>query len=536
MSDHSPEERKRISAVAAPVAGNSGKGLAGRGLIAILLFVGYYVLSLLVAAALFFVPYAQTLLHINVAWLALSCIFAGGLVLWSIVPRVDRFVAPGPRLSPEIHPRLFEEIGRVARALDQKLPRDVYLIAEPNAWVAQRGGLMGIGSRRVMSLGLPYLQALTVEEFRTVLAHEFGHYWGGDTKLGPWIFKTRANIGRTLQRLGGEAATEEAAKKGLFATVKEIAKKPFELYGNMFLRVTSGISRRQEFVADRLAAACAGREATISGLRKGFMAAAAFGSYWEGALSPALNAGFLPPYSAGFGTFLECETVKRGLEEALGKEIETGSSEPYDSHPALKERIEALSALPAGPSPEAAGEPAITLLEDVRELERALFRILNPAEGATLKPIAWDEVLGAVYVPYWGSLAEKHRSDLAGITLGNLPMTIGRLGELGTKMADTALTMSTADQAKGYAIYVLYAAAATRLVQLGWQASAGFVGFVTMSRGDLSWEPLPRISELLSGEMPPDQWQELCAKLGIAGIALSEDPGSGPEAPSGRSQ
>lgn len=536
MSELSAEERERICTVAAPVVGKSGKGLASRGLIAILLFVGYYVLSLLVAATLFFIPYAQTLLHFNSSWLALSCIFAGGLVLWSIIPRIDRFVVPGPRLSPETHPRLFEEIGQVARALDQKLPRDVYLIAEPNAWVAQRGGLMGIGSRRVMGLGLTYLQALTVEEFRTVLAHEFGHYWGGDTKLGPWIFKTRANIGRTLERLGNETTSGESAKKSLFRTVKEIAKKPFELYGNMFLRVTSGISRRQEFVADRLAAACAGREATVSGLRKGFMAGAAFGSYWDGALSPALNAGFLPPYAAGFGTFLESATVKRGLEEALDKEIEAGSSEPYDSHPSLKERLEALSALPAGPSPEAAGEPAIAMLEDHRELERALFRILNPAMGETLKPIAWDEVLGAVYVPYWGSLAHQHRSDLAGITLGNLYGTIGRLRELGTKMADTAGTISTADEAKGYAIYVLYAAAASKLVKMGWQASAGFVGFVTLSRGDLSWEPLPRISELMNGEMPPDQWQELCAKLGIAGIELSEDPGSGPEVPLRQSQ
>jgi heat shock protein HtpX len=514
-----------------------GKRLAGRGLVAVSLFVGYYILSLAVAAALFLVPYLQTRLNLHFTWLAWSCLLAGFMVLQSIIPRVDRFVAPGPRLSPETHPRLFEEIGQVARALDQKAPQDVYLIAEPNAGVAQRGGLMGIGSRRVMFLGLTYMQALTVEEFRTVLAHEFGHYWGGDTKLGPWVFKTGANIGRTLERLGGQRASglDETAKKGglfggLYGYIKLAAMKPFELYAHMYLRVTSGISRRQEFVADRLAMACAGREATVSGLRKGFAAAAVFGSYWGGALSPALNAGFLPPYAAGFGAFLECETVKRGLAEAVDKEIESGSSQPDDSHPSLKERIEALSGLPAGPSHDPAGEPAVSLLQGLPELERELFRTLNPDKSETLKPIAWDEVLGAVYVPYWGTLAQKHRSDLAGIALGNLPETVGRIDELGEKLAETARLVSTPEDIKGYTTYAIYAAAASKLVELGWQATAGFVSYVTLSRGDLSWEPLPRISELVNGTLPADQWQELCAKLGIAEIRLSEDTGSGPQA------
>jgi Zn-dependent protease with chaperone function len=60
-----------------------------------------------------------------------------------------------------------------------------------NAWVMQRGGIMGFGSRRVMGLGLPLMRILTCAQFSAVLAHEFGHYHGGDTKIGPWIYKTR---------------------------------------------------------------------------------------------------------------------------------------------------------------------------------------------------------------------------------------------------------------------------------------------------------------------------------------------------------
>ena len=41
-----------------------------------------------------------------------------------------------------------------------------------------------------------------------MLAHEFGHYSGGDTRLGPWIYRTRATIVRTVQQLSDEDGDE----------------------------------------------------------------------------------------------------------------------------------------------------------------------------------------------------------------------------------------------------------------------------------------------------------------------------------------
>jgi Zn-dependent protease with chaperone function len=64
---------------------------------------------------------------------------------------------------------------------------------------------MGYGCRRVMGLGLPLLSILTIAQFRAVLAHEFAHYYEGDTGLGPWVFKTQLaiiRIFRTLDRWG----------------------------------------------------------------------------------------------------------------------------------------------------------------------------------------------------------------------------------------------------------------------------------------------------------------------------------------------
>jgi Zn-dependent protease with chaperone function len=82
------------------------------------------------------------------------------------------------------------------------MPAEVYLVPDVNAWVMQRGGLMDFGSRRVMGLGLPLMRILTCSQLRAMLAHEFGHYHGGDTKIGPWIYKTRGAIVRTVNSLG----------------------------------------------------------------------------------------------------------------------------------------------------------------------------------------------------------------------------------------------------------------------------------------------------------------------------------------------
>ena len=87
------------------------------------------------------------------------------------------------------HPLLFAELDDIAGSLNEPLPREVYLIGQVNAFVADRGGILGFGSRRIMAVGLPLLPVLKISEFRGVVAHEFGHYYSG------WRY-TRTEEGR----------------------------------------------------------------------------------------------------------------------------------------------------------------------------------------------------------------------------------------------------------------------------------------------------------------------------------------------------
>lgn len=107
--------------------------------------------------------------------LLVLCLVGAGIILWSILPRFDKFEPPGPQLTAQDQPELFEVVSSLSQATGEAMPKEVYLIAEVNASVAQRGGILGVGSRRVVGLGLPLTRILSVAQLRAVLAHEFGH-------------------------------------------------------------------------------------------------------------------------------------------------------------------------------------------------------------------------------------------------------------------------------------------------------------------------------------------------------------------------
>jgi heat shock protein HtpX len=148
--------------------------LAGRFAAAIALTIGFYVLALGLAAALIGLPvYGFATGHFSV-W-AITALILGAAILHAAFPRRVRFEAPGPRIDRASQPRLLELVEDEARAMDEKPPDEVYATMEVNAAVSDAGR-----GRRVMIVGLPLLELLSERGLRSVIAHELGHYAGGD--------------------------------------------------------------------------------------------------------------------------------------------------------------------------------------------------------------------------------------------------------------------------------------------------------------------------------------------------------------------
>ncbi|MBL9138911.1 MAG: M48 family metallopeptidase [Verrucomicrobiales bacterium] len=486
---------------------NSSYSLAGRAVLAVVLMIGFYLLAIAIAAGLLYIPYAELTyahrLHIK---LTLICVVGSLAILWSVLPRPDKFEAPGPTLSRDDHPALFAELEGVAASVHQTMPAEVYLVPDVNAWVAQRGGIMGFGSRRVMGLGLPLMQVLTRSQFRAVLAHEFGHYHGGDTKLGPWIYKTRNAIGRTLASLGDGSWLQ----------------MPFLWYGKMFLRITHAVSRRQEFVADELAARAVGSQPLIGGLRTIHGVAPAFNAYWLQECAPVLDAGYRPPFTEGFRHFVQAEPIAKAINEQLNEELKTGKADPYDTHPPLKERIAAVEHLPAGDvGPE--DRPATTLLTDLGKVEsRLMASLFKPDFAEKLEPIDWQEVSARVYLPNWTALTRANLATLSGVTPESLPQRAADLKAFAGGMRTQDGGTPPTDQAEGLATAVVGSALTLLLSRRGGRIQSLPGQPVSVVFGAVSFEPFAVLRSLAHAELSAEAWHQQCADLGILGVDLGQ--------------
>jgi len=264
------------------------RSMAFFAFLSIFMVIASYLFVIILAGACVYLPYWLMMSSGSPnGQLVLLFIFGAviaGAILWSLLPRPDKFKPPGLLIEPASQPRLFAELENIAGSLNEPMPREVYLIGDVNAWVADRGGLMGFGSRRVMGLGLPLLSILTISQFRAVLAHEFAHYYGGDTSLGPWVYKTQTAIVRIFQNIGSVGQLARIAILGVMYLVVTTLMK---WYFIVFLRASKLVSRQQEYRADELACQIAGRQPLVDGLRAIHGAALAWPAYWNGTHSHA---------------------------------------------------------------------------------------------------------------------------------------------------------------------------------------------------------------------------------------------------------
>jgi len=480
---------------------NETAWLAQRAMLAIALMVGFYVLALAVALGLLWIPYAEwTYLDRIHPKIAFGCIASAAAILWSVLPRADRFEAPGPTLTDASHPELFRAIREVSSATQQEMPTDVFLVNDVNAWVTQRGGTMGFGSHRVMGLGLPLLQGLTVSEFKAVLAHEFGHYAAGDVKLGPWIYKTRTAIGRALATLGDSWLT------GIF-----------NAYGRMFLRLTHAVSREQEFLADALAARTVHPAAMASALRKTEGLAPAFASYWESEVSPALEAGCLPPITRGFEQFLATAGIAQAVAQLVNTSEVEGRTDTFDTHPPMRERLAALARVAAQQPPVSSDPPAASLL---RNPEADARRLLEFAVGADvcakLRPIEWQHLANEVYSQKWREAAVHFAKFLGRFTTDTLPAGKRAFSDAGRELSPSG----EADLRIAFAVQALSVAVAVALLDSGAVADTSPGQQIVFKKVGASMEPFVAVRQLADGAISLDEWKAQCTAMGIAGVAL----------------
>ncbi len=263
---------------------------------------------------------------------------------WAILKALWVRIEPpqGLELRREDVPVLFELIDELKTALRTSRLHHVLLTDEFNAGVAQRPRLGVLGwQENYLLLGLPLLQTLSPDEFRAVLAHEFGHLSGNHSRFGAWIYRVRQTWVRLFEQF------ERQGQTGTWAFTKFI-----NWYAPFFDAYSFVLARANEYEADRCSARVAGAENAARALIRTQVFGRHIGEvYWPDVFRRA-NTEPSPPTDL-FGDL--AKSLRRGptdlqtskwLREAC-LECTTRSN----THPCLTDRLLSLGQATTGDTP-----------------------------------------------------------------------------------------------------------------------------------------------------------------------------------------
>jgi Zn-dependent protease with chaperone function len=269
--------------------------------------------------------------------------------------------APGKQLALAEHPKLRAALDEVAERVGTRPVDSVYLTPGTEVAVTERGGLtqqLRGKSERCLILGVAVLDGFDVAAFKSVLAHEYGHFVNRDTAGGGFALQVR----RSLFSMAFGLA------RGGAATWMNPAWWFVRGFHRVFLHISQGASRLQEVLADRWAAVLYGAQPFEAGLRHVIVASARFDAHVNATLKEVTDQK-LPLanlYHHPLQQTLDVDVLRGQIDAALNR-----PASPFDSHPRPIDRIAWVKAL-AGTTATAtaAAGDAWTLFGDREQCER----------------------------------------------------------------------------------------------------------------------------------------------------------------------
>ena len=275
---------------------------------------------------------------------------------------------PGRRITREEAPGLWAVTEEVARKVETRPIQDIFLTPGGEIAVMERGKawqkLRGEG-RRCLVLGLAAVPGLKLGPFKSILAHEYGHFSHKDTAGGNLAHQ----IGLSMRQM-----VIDLVSNGL-ATWYNPAWWFVRGFSAVFVRTTQGASRLQEILADRIAAVAYGARSFVEGLTQVIRQSLVFEMQIGAALKKGLDdfAGIRNLYT--LPSIDPASDEKVALDKQLQEILERPSS-AYDSHPAPKERFELVRRLNLAGFAENGSTDVVQLL-DAEKLQAEMTQIIQ---------------------------------------------------------------------------------------------------------------------------------------------------------------
>jgi len=268
---------------------------------------------------------------------------------------------PGRLLAREEAPRLHVLVEEARRVAGIGPVGEIRLTGTPNVGVTRvfRGGILTTRPVKVLLVGLPYLRSFTVPELESILLHEFAHFVGQDVHRGEELAVIEARVGNLRSAFDRTGFLKWCNPVYLWV----------RLYGWAFTLTTTSIRRRQEVLADALAAETCGPLTYSRALLK----AASVRRLFLRVAARRVLAGSRESGAAPANLFLEfrrgIRAMSPGERRKALREAREAPEPSLSTHPPLAERLALLGRLhvPRRRAREERASNLVPVLEAVEE-------------------------------------------------------------------------------------------------------------------------------------------------------------------------
>ncbi|REJ79060.1 MAG: hypothetical protein DWQ47_06360 [Acidobacteria bacterium] len=298
---------------------------------------------------------------------AVGAIFAA---CWGAMSSFRRDVAmpDGTPIAKQEFPELFGLLENIRKVIKAPLPDVVLIDSGFNASVMTIPRFFVFGSKTVLTLGLPLMEALSVEHFRAVLAHEMGHISRRHGRYSGWIYQLRATWAHFLeeQEINGSSS------------IAFLYTRFVNWYMPFFNAYSFVLAREQEREADSMAAEMYGATTMAESLVVTHLKEAHYGELFYKNIAEGARSRSIPPKDLYSGL---CNSLRQPMVESRDSVVLRNAlsavTDYSDTHPSLAERLGLLgyetsnngnpNSLPDSTGPSAAehflGEYAVRLGE-----------------------------------------------------------------------------------------------------------------------------------------------------------------------------
>ena len=281
---------------------------------------------------------------------------------------------PGLRLDREKSARLRAVLEEVAKKIGTRPIDEVYLTPATEFAVMERGGMLRQITRvreRCLVLGAATLDGLKVREFKSIVAHEYGHFSNQDTAGGGFALAVRRSMAMLIVSLARGGAALWFSPAWWFV----------DGFSRVFLRISQGASRLQEVLADRWSAYAYGSDVFERGMRHSIARSITFNAHAAATIDEVLKEKRPLP------NLYRYQPARTDGPPDLAKAVEAQlnvPAGPYDSHPAPADRIAWVHALAVPSEPSADDDVEVWALIDGRdELEKQMTGIVRQTIART---------------------------------------------------------------------------------------------------------------------------------------------------------